>query len=304
VTRRRALIVAVVALLILGAVLYYWQRGRSLGPAAQLKRLPASGSVIVYVDFDKLRRGGILDSLDTGKAVEDEEYRKFASSIHLDWRKDLDTAMVAFAPSGKYMLVDGRFDWKALAAYARQSGGDCEGDTCRMAGSVPERRISFFPMRRSLMALAVSTDDLAAKRMIGETPGAAADVPDAPVWIRVPGTILKTAEGLPSGTRMFARTVGDADYVTVMFVPEGQRLAARLDVVCRDEKDAAAMAAELTKATGLLREFIEREHMKPNPADFSGVLTSGTFKNEGRRVVGHWPIERSFVETILSGGGA
>jgi hypothetical protein len=301
VNRRRAAILATSAILIAGALTWYW-RARPLPPGAQLKRLPASGSVIVYVDFDQLRRGKILDLLDTGKAVEDDEYRKFAASIHLDWRRDLDSAMVAFAPSGKYMLVDGRFDWKSLQDYARQSGGDCEDDVCRMTGSVPDRRISFFPMRPGLMALAVSTDDLAAKRMIGETPGPEPVLPDAPVWLRIPGSVLKTSENLPSGTRMFARTVGDADYVTIMFVPEGERLAAKLDIVCRDEKDAAAMAAELTKATTLLREFIERERQKPNPADFSGVLTSGSFTTQGRRVVGHWPIERSFVQFVLGGG--
>jgi hypothetical protein len=301
VNRRRAAILALSALLIAGALTWYW-RARPLSPAAQLKRLPASGSVIVYVDFDQLRRGKILDILDTGNAVEDDEYRKFAASIHLDWRRDLDSAMVAFAPSGKYMLVDGRFDWKSLQDYARQSGGDCEDEVCRMVGSVPERRISFFPMRRGLMALAVSTDDLAAKRMIGETPGPEPVLPDAPVWLRIPGSVLKTSESLPSGTRMFARTVGEADYVTILFVPEGQRLAAKLDIACRDEKDAAAMAAELTKATTLLREFIERERQKPNPADFSGVLTSGTFTSQGRRVVGHWPIERSFLQYVLGGG--
>ena len=94
----------------------------------------------------------------------------------------------------------------------------------------------------------------------------------------------------------------EADFVTLMFVPEGDRLAAKLDVLCRDDKDAAAMAAELTRATGLLRDLIAREHVTPNPADLSGVLTSGTFRGEGRRVVGHWPIERSFIENLLSGG--
>jgi len=101
---------------------------------------------------------------------------------------------------------------------------------------------------------------------------------------------------------MFARTVGDADFVTLTFVPEGDRLAAKLDVLCRDDRDAAAMAAELNKATGLLRNFIEREHLKPNPADFSGVLSSGNFSSQGNRVVGHWPIERSFVQNVLGGG--
>jgi hypothetical protein len=297
---RRAGLLVFAALLIAGGGVYYW-RGRTLSPAAQMKRLPASGSAIVYVDFDQLRRGGIFDLFASGKSVEDDDYRKFAQSTHLDWRKDLDSAMVSFAPSGKYMLVRGRFDWTSLQSYARQSGGDCEGDTCRMPGSVPERRISFFPMSRGLMALAVSTDDLAAKRMIGETPGPEPQVPVAPIWIRIPGSVLKTAEDLPSGTRMFARTVGSADTVTLLFEPEGNRLAGRLEVVCQNDQDAAAMAAELTKVTTLLREMIEREQQKPNAGDFSGVLTSGTFSAQGRRVVGHWPIERSFVQNVLGG---
>jgi hypothetical protein len=297
---RRAGILVLAALLVAGGAIWYW-RGRPLSTAAQLKRLPASGSVIVYVDFDQLRRGGILDVFASGKGVEDEDYRKFAQSIRLDWRKDLDSAMVAFAPSGKYMLVRGRFDWASLRSYAQQSGGSCEDDTCRMTGSAPDRRISFFPMSRRLMALAVSTDDLAAKRMIGETPGPAPEIPNAPVWLRIPGSVLKTAEDLPSGTRMFARSVGGADYVTLAFVPEGNRLAAKLDVLCANDHDAAAMAAELTKATTMLREFLEREHQKGNPADFSGVLSSGTFSAQGRRVTGHWPIERSFVENLLGG---
>jgi hypothetical protein len=299
---KRGAAAAIAAAILIGAGVFVMVRSRPLSVSEQIKRLPASGSVVVYVDFDQLRRGGILDILSAGKAVEDDEYRKFASQIHLDWRKDLDSAMVAFAPSGKYMLVKGKFDWSRLQSYARQSGGDCEGDVCRMAGSTPERRISFFPMRRNLMALAVSTDDMAAKRMIGETPGPTPELPSAPVWARLPGSVLKYGEGLPSGAQMFARSVGAAEVVTLTFAPEGERLAAKLDVVCRDERDAAAMAAELTKATGLLREFIEREHQKPNPADFSGVLTSGTFSSEGRRVVGRWPLERSFVENVLSGG--
>ena len=34
------------------------------------------------------------------KSAEDPEYREFAQRIHLDWRQDLDTAIVAFAPPG------------------------------------------------------------------------------------------------------------------------------------------------------------------------------------------------------------
>jgi len=294
--------VAAIAAILAGGVTLVWYRARPLSTGEQLKRLPAADSIILYIDFDQLRRGRLLQLLNAPKGAEDDEYRKFADRIHLDWRRDLQTAMLAFAPSGKYMLVKGQFDWKSLKGYATSSGGDCEGSFCRLTGSTRERRISFFPMRDNLLALAVSTDEMAAKRMNGAAPGEDPELPNAPVWIRVPGTVLKSGESLPNGTRMFARTVEQADFVTLMFVPEGERLAAKLDVLCRDDKDAAAMASELTRATGLLRDLIQREHVTPNPADFRGVLTSGTFRGEGRRVVGHWPIERSFVESLLSGG--
>lgn len=266
-----------------------------------MKRLPAADSVIVYIDFDKLRRGGFLRSLAGPKSMEDAEYKAFAQRIHLDWRQDLDAALVAFAPSGKYMFVKGRFDWKSLRSYVSSSGGDCSTDLCRITGSAPERRISFFPMRENLMALAVSTDDIAARRMNGIAPGPDPEIPSAPVWMRIPGAVLRSGDSLPPGTRMFARTVQQADYVTLQFAPEGDRVAARLEILCRDPRDATTMAGELTKATTLLRELIERERQKPNPADFSGVLTSGEFHGEGRRVVGRWPIERAFVENLLGG---
>jgi hypothetical protein len=296
------MLVGVAAVAVVAALGVLWYRSRPLSTAEQIQRLPASDSIVLFVDFDQLRRGGILGLLAGAKAAEEQEYRAFAQRIHLDWRQDLDTAMVAFAPSGKYMFVKGRFDWQSLRSYATSSGGDCDGDFCRMTGSERDRRISFFPMRNNLMALAVSTDDMAAKRMTGVAPPATSALPEAPVWMRIPGSVLKSGESLPSGTRMFAHTVDQAEFVDLTFVPEGDRLAAKLDVLCRDDRDATAMAAELNRATLLLREFIEREHQKPNPADFSGVLTSGTFKGEGRRVVGHWPIERSFVENLLSGG--
>jgi len=82
-------------------------------------------------------------------------------------------------------------------------------------------------------------------------------------------------------------------------VTAAQRLAARLDVLCRNEIDAADAALELTRVTGLLRQMIARENQSPNPADLSGVLAAGSFHSGGKRVYGYWPIERSFVEDLF-----
>jgi hypothetical protein len=172
-----------------------------------------------------------------------------------------------------------------------------------MVGSAPERRISFFPVRSTLMALAVSQDGSAALRLNSVAAGPDPEVPRAPVWLWVPTSVLKSADNLPAGTRMFARGMERAETVMLALASEDHRLAARLEVRCRNPQDAAEMASQLTGATSLLREMIEREHQKPNPADLSGVLTSGSFRGEGRRVFGYWPIERAFVENMLAGGG-
>jgi hypothetical protein len=278
-----------------------WYRSRSLTTASLLKRLPAEDALVAYIDFSALRRGGILQLLDGSKAGEDAEYQSFVRQTQFDYKKDLDTAIVAFAPTGRFLLLKGRFDWKSLRAYVESQNGKCHNSFCRMTGSAPQRRISFFPVRSNLMALAVSPDESAALRLESAVSGPDLQVPAAPVWLSIPTSVLKSSDSLPAGTRMFARSMERAETVTLAFAPEGHGLAARLEVRCRDERDAADLAFQLTRTTSLLREMMDREHRKPNPADLSGVLTSGAFRNEGRRVLGYWSIEPVFVQNVLGG---
>ncbi len=295
------LAIAAVAIAAGGFAGVRWYHGRPLGPAAMLERLPQSDAVVFYADFEALRRGGVLQILDSGKA-EDPDYREFARTIGLDWRRDLDRAMLAIAPSGKFILAEGRFDWPRLRAYAEKQGGACQNAMCRLNGSTPERRISFLPLRADLMALAVSTDEWAVRTLASEPPAAGAtEPPAAPVWLKIPGSALRSPSGLPDGTRMFARSMEQADYAVLSLQPDGQRLAARLDVHCESAKDAADIAGELSHATSLLREMIARERQTPNPADLSGVLSSGNFWSQGTRVYGNWPIEREFLRNLLGG---
>jgi len=278
-----------------------WVRARGVAPAALLARLPAANALVVSIDFERLRSAGILQLLNGPKAAEDADYRAFVQKTNFNYARDLDLALAAFAPTGKFLLLTGRFNWRSLRAYAESQGGRCDGDLCRMQGSTPDRHISFFPLRSNLMALAVSPDDSAALRL--HTPSAAAprQTPDAPIWLSIPTAMLRSGENLPDGARMFARSVGQAETVTLAFAPEGQRLAARLDVLCRNEMDAADVSLQLQRVTSLLRDMIARENQKPNPADLSGVLTAGSFRPEGRRVYGYWPLERAFVENVLGG---
>jgi hypothetical protein len=278
-----------------------WYRSRSLTTASLVRRMPADDALVAYIDFSELRRGGILQLLDGSKAGEDPEYQNFVRQTQFDYKKDLDAALVAFAPTGRFLLLKGRFDWKSLRAYVESQDGKCTNSFCGMIGSAPDRRISFFPVRSNLMALAVSPDDFAALRLRSVAPGPDPQVPAAPVWLSIPTSVLKSSDSLPAETRMFARGMERAETVTLAFAPEGQGLAAKLDVRCGNERDAADLASQLTRTTSLLREMMEREHRKPNPADLSGVLTSGAFRNDGRRVLGYWPIQPAFVRNVLGG---
>jgi hypothetical protein len=278
-----------------------WYRSRLLTPANMLARLPAGNALVVYIDFAALRRGGILQMLDGSKVGEDPEYRSFVSKTDFDYKQDLDAAMVAFAPTGKYMMLRGRFDWKSLNSYVRSVDGTCNNSFCRMAGSVPERRISFFPLQTDVMALAVSADEAAALRMNNFDAREGTEIPAAPVWISIPPSIVRSGQTLPEGAQMFARKLEGAESVTLSLAPEAGNFAARLSVRCTTHNDATQLADQLTKTTVLLRDLIAHEHQRPNPADLSGFLTSGAFRSEGERVEGYWPVQRALIDNLLGG---
>jgi len=300
-TRAWLLILLISALcsLTLGGVI--WYRSRSLSPAAMLKRLPTDDAVVLYIDFSRLRTGGILELLDGSTVGKDPEYQSFVRKTDFDYKQDLDAAMVAFAPKGKYMLLKGRFDWKSLQSYVQGNDGRCNNSFCKLAGSSPEKRISFFPMQSNLMAMAVSDDDAGALRMNTVDAGGDAETPNAPIWLSIPPSVVNSGQILPPGTQMFARSLERAQAVTLAVVPEDDHFAAKLNVLCASDAGASALAADLNKTTGLLREMIEREHQKANPADLSGFLTSGAFRSEGARVLGYWRITRALIENLLGG---
>lgn len=287
-----------------GAIwLVSWRRSHSLtAPAAMLSRLPTQDAVVLFIDFDALRRAGIVSLMSRPKISEEPEYRAFVQSTDFDWKQDLDAAFVSFRPEGTFMLVKGRFDWKKLQSYARQQQGSCYNTLCRMAGSSPNRKISFFPLEKKLMALAVSTDDFAATRLQERAlnPRPIAPQPH-PIWISVPSKTLKESDNFPAGTRMFAKAMQDAENIMISVGPSGRQFEATLEVICRSPQDASGLTAQLERATTLLRDMIARERKQPNPNDLSGVLTAGVFGRQDRRVFGRWPIAPGFIEALAGG---
>ncbi len=297
----RAVVLSLPVLFVAGAAVWggVWYHSRGARPADLLERLPTSDAVIVYADFDALRHSELFRLLEGSKVAEEREYQDFVQQSGFDYKRDLDSVLLAVAPSGKYLLVRGSFNWKKLERYVESQNGRCERSFCRLQGSTPDRRISFFPVQSGLMALAVSPDDSAALRMSTPSGRAAPQVQPAPLWISIPASVLQSGENLPAEAQTFARTLAHAESVILSLVPQNTGLRAELSVRCRSAEDAMDLARQLTRLTSLLRQTFENEHQTPNPADLTGVLAAGSFRQEGSRVSGSWPIERAFVRNLL-----
>jgi hypothetical protein len=82
---------------------------------------------------------------------------------------------------------------------------------------------------------------------------------------------------------------------------EGTRLEAQIEATCKTEEAAVVLRAQLDKVTEVLKQLIQRTGGQPNPRDLSGVLTKGLFRREDRRVIGRWPLERAFIESLAGG---
>ncbi|MGE5647128.1 MAG: hypothetical protein ACM336_15205 [Acidobacteriota bacterium] len=275
-----------------------WRSNRS-SAAALVSRLPSDGGAIVLsVDFAALRKAGVLGLLNSSRVRQEPEYRSFVNQTGFDYLNDLDAALVSFHSTGTYFLLRGRFDWKNLKDYTVHQGGTCYNTFCRVAGSTPERKISYFPLQPGMMALAVSRDESAAMQLQTHRAGRKFNIPDDPVWSLIPMAALKNSGQLPPGTRAFARLLADADTVVISAAVEDGRIGLRMDASCRSAAGAKTLAAQLTDATALLRNLIARENKAPNASDLSGVLAAGAFENRDTHVLGRWPLDRAFLENL------
>jgi hypothetical protein len=266
-------------------------------PGRLLSRFPAEDAMALMVDVGSLRRGGLLEG---SKSSSEPEYRQFVDGTGFDYRRDLDSLTASFSQSGSYFIARGRFHWDKLRDYTTRQGGSCYQDLCRVGGSRPERRISFLPLRNDAIALAVSTDDLAATRLTRSGPPISTPVPDAPVWISVPGTELRRQHALPSGMRLMLSALTAADRVVITFGPAGQAIEARMEATCRTPDDAKNLATQLRSVTTLLKEAAVRDKESADN-EITALLTSGSFDQRDRRVTGKWPVRRTLLDALTSG---
>ena len=80
--------------------------------------------------------------------------------------------------------------------------------------------------------------------------------------------------------------------------PNGDKFELALDVTCTTPEEAVVLKNQLEGITQLLQKLIAREKQTPNRNDLSGILTSGAFERQSEHVIGRWPIEKAFVESL------
>jgi hypothetical protein len=291
--------VALAAVVLLAGAFYWWRTARTFTNQQLIQSLPQARATHVFIDVDGLRRAGVLDLIAGSKSAEDPEYKAFADQTGLDYRTDLDAVAAAFSEGNTYFALRGHFNSKKLAAYAQSHGGKCEGAGCSVPATRSGYFISFLPLRSTVLAMAVSTDEHGVTMVGPQDWRKPPRLPAEPVWISVPSYALSDTN-LAAGTHAFLEPLSQAQDVmfAVGSAPKGFQV--RLEAVCATPEIAELMTRRLSAATDLLKKMLDREHMTPNPKDLSGVLTAGTFSQQNERVTGIWPIERGFLESLLN----
>src|SRR5271170_4771033 len=190
------LLLLVVCALAVGGV--YWFRARgTAGPSNLVAYLPTVNASVIYIDVDTLRRSGILSALAGPKTGEEPDYRQFVQETKFDYRQDLDAVAAALKDGRTYFALRGRFHWGNLRDYAVRQGGSCHNDFCVVAGSQPNRRISFYALKSNVLALAIGPDDFGADQVAVRPAEPALSPPKEPVWALIPAAALQSMDSLP-----------------------------------------------------------------------------------------------------------
>jgi len=265
--------------------------------------LPRGDSTVLFANFSLLRRAGMMDSLAGARPSEAPEYNQFVRETRFDYKKNID-AIAAAANDGRiFFVARGRFDWDALRNYVRGQGGSCLRNTfCRIPTSQPGRWASLVEIQPNVIGLAVGKDISADQLLRGAGRRNGGVIPSAPVWVPISESLLKNPVDLPLPVRIFAITLQSADSVLVSLdaanVEDSAAFEIRLDAACPNRVTAATIRQQLELQTKLLKLELSREHTQPNPADLTGLLTSGSFQVVNRNVIGTWPVRKELLKTL------
>jgi hypothetical protein len=295
--RRWRIALGAVLLVILAGSLYWYRPGPT--PAAMLRCLPPGDGAVLYVNLSLLRKAGLLERIAGQPGGEEPEYKRFVETSGFDYRRDLDAAMVELRPGTNLMVLQGRFNWARLAEYVRSNGGQCASEFCSLPGSRPERRISFQPIQRRLMALAAGTDPMGAALIRKNASAPRFEPPSAPVWMYLPGSALHSQPELPPGLNAFLEALSGAERAVLTVEISAGGLEIVLAAPCATADKAKTIAERLSGETATLKDLIARSGKTSEPASPATVLAAGRFSADQTIVHGKWPLNKAFFEGLV-----
>jgi hypothetical protein len=293
------------ALAIWGLIAY--RNWSSWNAADMASALPEENAVMLYVDLNAIRKTSVFAAIAGTKSVEELDYRKFVNETGFDYKTDLDRVLISFLGRDRYAVAVGRFNWPRIRGYAGRSGASCINAVCEVPGAALENRVSFYPLQDSTMALASTPLEGGVSQVAPRRNKKKPVEPwplQAPVWIRIPGSVWRDASKFPTGAKIFASALGQAQQTLFTVEPgaDENHLALKMRVACENPQDATKILQQIEEATALLRKMLQRDGLKPKPDDLAGLLISGTFKMEGvDRVLGEWPLETALIRSIAEG---
>ena len=260
-----------------------------------------SATVRLFLNMADLRSSGILGVLKSSTVAQDPEYKSFVGDSGFDYMTDMDAVAANFAHGDVYMTIRGRFQWTKLSAYAKKQGGSCINTICAMPATQPNRFISFFPLRNDVLALAVSKDERGVVSINLPRPGVSHPIPSGTAWIASPGAMFKDLAWTPAGAQFLTSSLEKSQETLFRIAAEPPGASLRMEATFPTPVAASETADTFKQTTELLGKMLNRDRIKANPSDLSGLLVAGTFTNEGTLVRGIWPLDRKFLQSFLGG---
>lgn len=290
-------VVFVLGAAILGAGLWLRHQQQASLPVL-LSHLPSQNAVLGFASVEALRVSGLLQT-DASPQMREPEYEAFIRKSGFNWERDLDAIVWSSTADARFFFVTGRFDWERLREFVKEEGGECRDSFCTVAGSQPDRQISFFPWHASVMALAVSPDRYAADRLRLEYRHSF-EPPAAPFWMHFTGGALQDANPGAPGLKGFLRLLEQAESATLFLESRGEAFSLELRAQCENAERAGALQRDFSKLTEWLNTLLRIEKQDPGEAELASVLSSGTFEAKESTMEGSWPIRREFLASLTA----
>lgn len=299
VSASRKVSITIAAIAVLAALAYVaWRHGPWRGPDARamLAELPPGDGLTVFADTRALRQSGILQRLAGEAGAESDEYRGFVAATGFEYREDLDAFVLRSDGGRRWIVAQARLNYDKLRRYFLAHGGRCVSELCSMQGSAPERQISWVRLSSGRLGMAVDPDPLAAAAFGGKAEAAPWPVPEAPMWLYLPGRSLEAPEGGPAWLALAVEGMRGARWLVWSARPDGNGVDLRLEIQCPDAEKAREMAG---RWGGVLESLREAARQQGDRASLPAILAEGTFRANGERAEGRWRIDWGRLEKLL-----